>query len=135
VSVELRVPSVELLHERRSEKWAPFGRAVLSATIAEMVYPLAEPVTQALRAAIARHDLGYAPPAPRSLRRAFGGFTGRVLSRSEIVSIAERCAEREVWVLADEIHAPLTLPGARHTSWLELSDAARDRGVALATSG
>lgn len=228
MSIDLSVPSVELLHERRSEKWALFERDVLSVTIAEMDYPLAEPVAQALRAAIARHGLGYAPPAPASLRRAFAGFaarrlrwvvdegqvtlagdvmqglvelcraicapgdsvgfatpayppffrelpragvaltgidlhrdgaleldaldaalnagirvlvlvnphnpTGLVLSRSELAMIAERCAEREVWVLADEIHAPLTLAGARHTPWLEVSDAARDRGIALTSA-
>lgn len=225
MSVHLSVPSLEALHQRRSEKWALFDRDVLSATIAEMDYPLAEPVVEALRAAIARHDLGYAPPAPASLRQAFAEFaarrlhwtvdeeqvtlvgdvmqglvelcraitspgdsvafatpayppffgelpragvtlagidlhrdgaldldaldaglaagirvlvlvnphnpTGLVLSRSELATIAERCAEREVWVLADEIHAPLTLPGARHTSWLEVSEAARERGIAL----
>ena len=48
--------------------------------------------------------------------------------------IAELCAEREVWVLADEIHAPLALPGAEHTPWLEVSDRARSCGVALTSA-
>ena len=228
MSIDLSVPSLEALHERRGEKWQGFDRDVLSATIAEMDYPLAEPVTEALRSAIGRHDLGYAPPTPASLRSAFAGFaarrvgwavdeeqvtlvgdvmqglvelcraltspgdtvafatpayppffaelpwagvrlteidlrpdgaldldaldaalacgirvlvlvnphnpTGRVPSRSELARIAERCAERGVWVLADEIHAPLTLPGATHTPWLEVSDAARDRGIALTSA-
>ena len=60
--------------------------------------------------------------------------TGRVLPRSELEVIAELCAEREVWVLADEIHAPLALPGAEHTPWLEVSDRARSCGVALTSA-
>ncbi len=60
--------------------------------------------------------------------------TGRVLPRGELEAIAERCAEREVWVLADEIHAPLTLPGATHLPWLEVSDAARRWGVTVTSA-
>jgi cysteine-S-conjugate beta-lyase len=60
--------------------------------------------------------------------------TGRVLPGSELAAIAELCAEREMWVLADEIHAPLVLPGAEHTPWLEVSDAARSCGAALTSA-
>lgn len=60
--------------------------------------------------------------------------TGRVLPRSELAAVAERCAEREVWVLADEIHAPLVLPGAQHLPWLAVSDAARRWGIALTSA-
>jgi cysteine-S-conjugate beta-lyase len=60
--------------------------------------------------------------------------TGRVLPRSELEAIAELCADRDVWVLADEIHAPLVLPNAEHTPWLEVSDAARSCGVALTSA-
>lgn len=50
--------------------------------------------------------------------------TGRVLPRTELESIAGICAAHGTWVIADEIHTPLTLAGARHTPWLEVSDAA-----------
>jgi cysteine-S-conjugate beta-lyase len=60
--------------------------------------------------------------------------TGHVLPHDELAAIADRCAERDVWVLADEIHAPLTLPGATFTPWLEVSDAARRVGVALTSA-
>ncbi len=228
MSIDLSVPDLEALHERRSEKWALHERDVLSATIAEMDFPLAEPVAEAISSALARNDLGYPVPAPASLRRSFAEFarrrldwgvdeqqvelvpdvmiglielcrvvaprgepvafatpayppfyralpqagvklielgldpggrldlgaldaalaagaralvlasphnpTGHVPERRELEAIAERCAERGVWVLADEIHAPLTLPGARHTPWLEVSDAARRWGVALTSA-
>jgi cystathionine beta-lyase len=60
--------------------------------------------------------------------------TGRVASRAELMALAERCAERGIWVLVDEIHAPLTLAGASHTPWLEVSDAARECGIVLTSA-
>jgi cysteine-S-conjugate beta-lyase len=60
--------------------------------------------------------------------------TGHVLSRAELERIAETCAAHDAWVLADEIHAPLVLGGATHTPWLEVSDAARERGIALTSA-
>jgi cystathionine beta-lyase len=228
VSIDLSVPDLAALHERRSEKWALHDRDVLSATVAEMDFPLAEPVTEAISAALGRSDLGYATQASASLRRSFAGFarrrldwavdeeqivlvpdvmiglielcrviaspgeavafatpayppfykalpqagvrlieialradgrldldaldgalaagvralvlasphnpTGHVLPRNELEAIAEHCAERDVWVLADEIHAPLTLDGAAHTPWLEVSDAALEWGIVLTSA-
>jgi cysteine-S-conjugate beta-lyase len=228
MAIDLTVPDLESLHHRAGEKWAAHDADVLSATIAEMDFPLAPPVAEALHRAIDRHDLGYPGPAPLSLRRAFARFaarrlhwtvdedqvvlvpdvmvglvelcraiarpgeavafatpayppffgalpnagvkltnvglladgsldlegleaalaagvralvlasphnpTGRVLPREELEAIAERCAEHEVWVLADEIHAPLTLPGATHIPWLEVSDAARRWGIAVTSA-
>jgi cystathionine beta-lyase len=60
--------------------------------------------------------------------------TGRVFPQAELEAIAELCARHEAWVLADEIHAPLVLPGAVHTPWLEVSGAARERGVTLTSA-
>jgi cystathionine beta-lyase len=60
--------------------------------------------------------------------------TGRVLARAELARIAELCASHGAWVLADEVHAPLVLEGATHTSWLEVSDAAREHGIALTSA-
>jgi cysteine-S-conjugate beta-lyase len=60
--------------------------------------------------------------------------TGRVLPRAELEQIAELCASYDCWVLADEIHAPLVLHGATHTPWLEVSDAAREYGIALSSA-
>ena len=60
--------------------------------------------------------------------------TGRVLPRAELEQIADLCASYDCWVLADEIHAPLVLRGALHTPWLEVSDAAREHGIALTSA-
>ncbi len=228
VRVDLSVDPLEQLQERRSDKWSGLPAGTISSTIAEMDFPLADPVARVLRAAIGRHDLGYAPSAVPRLADAFAGFaarrlhwqvdprqvtvvpdvmigllelarllagpggsvafstpayppfltepphvrlpvdpiplrsdgatdltalagvfatgtrvfllanphnpTGRVLPRAELQEIAELAAAHQAWVLADEIHAPLTLPGAQHVPFLTVSDAARDRGFALTSA-
>ena len=64
----LGVENLAALAGRRSEKWDhPPG--VLASTVAEMDFPLAPPVAAALHAAVDRHDLGYAPLAPRGCPR------------------------------------------------------------------
>jgi cystathionine beta-lyase len=60
--------------------------------------------------------------------------TGRVLPVAELHAIADRCAAAGAWVLADEIHGPLALPGATHVPWLTVSDAARECGVVLTSA-
>jgi len=60
--------------------------------------------------------------------------TGRVSRRTELERVAELCAEHGAWVLADEIHAPLTLPGSEFVPWLEVSAAARERGFVLTSA-
>lgn len=57
--------------------------------------------------------------------------SGRVIPGEKLARIAELCAEREAWVLADEIHASLVLPGAAHTPRLEVAEAAREFGIIL----
>ncbi len=57
--------------------------------------------------------------------------TGRVFSRSELERIAELAELYDVLVLSDEIHAPLTLPGAVHTPFLSLGEYAAERALAF----
>jgi cystathionine beta-lyase len=227
-AIDLQVPDLATLHQRRSEKWSEHEPDVLASTVAEMDFPLAPELSAALHAAIDRHDLGYTPPTGTQLPAAFADFarrrlgwavdqdqislvpdvmaglielcrvlvepghqvafftpayppffnelpqarvelvqlslgpgyvvdldgleaalvggvralvlanphnpTGRVLPRAELEQIAELCASYDCWVLADEIHAPLVLHGATHTPWLEVSDAAREYGIALSSA-
>ena len=228
MTIDLTVPGVEAMHQRAGAKWSAYDTDVLSATIAEMDFPLAPPVAEALHHAIDRSDLGYPKPATPSLRRSFARFaarrlnwdvdeeqivlvpdvmiglvelcrviaapgeavafatpayppffsmlpeagvklieiglladgsldldgldaaladgaralvlasphnpTGHVLARAELEAIAERCTAREAWVLADEIHAALTLPGATYIPFLEVSDAARRCGISVTSA-
>jgi cysteine-S-conjugate beta-lyase len=54
-----------------------------------------------------------------------------VFSRAELARIAELAEQYDVLVLADEIHAPLVLPGATHTPFLSLGEPATTRSIAL----
>lgn len=60
--------------------------------------------------------------------------TGLVLSRHELERIAELAERHSVLVFADEIHAPLVLPGAQHTAYLSLGDEARSRSIAFVSA-
>jgi cystathionine beta-lyase len=48
--------------------------------------------------------------------------TGRVLERARLEEVGALAARHDVLVLSDEIHAPLTLPGAVHTPFAALGD-------------
>lgn len=219
--------SLERLRERRSEKWSRYPEDVLPAWVAEMDFPLAPAVEEALAAAVRRGDTGYAAPQALGLGEAFAGFargrfgwevdaaavspapdvvaalrallveiaapgdrvvinppvyhpffgvleelrleaaevplregeldlegieaslaagaaaivlcsphnpTGAVPGEAELAAVAEAASRHGAWVIADEIHAPLTLPGARHVPFLTVSQAARERGVALCSA-
>jgi cysteine-S-conjugate beta-lyase len=51
-----------VLRRRQSAKWKFFAEDVLPAWVAEMDFPLAEPIRRALHDAVAADDLGYADP-------------------------------------------------------------------------
>jgi cystathionine beta-lyase len=55
---------------------------------------------------------------------------GRVFSRAELEGIRDVVLRHRARVVSDEIHAPLVLPGASHTSYLDL-DRVHDHAVAV----
>ncbi len=57
---------LELLRSRHSEKWSTYGDDVFPAWVAEMDFPLAEPVRLSLQRAVDRYDVGY-PVNPRRM--------------------------------------------------------------------
>jgi cysteine-S-conjugate beta-lyase len=217
------------LRLRQSAKWRNYPADVLPAWVAEMDYPLAAPITAALRDAVDHGDCGYAragdlgavfaawsaaiwgwrpepggvrvvpdvmtavteliavgtapgdaividppvyPPFAGSVRRsgrklvevplarvdgrpcldldglarAYGAGarmhllcspqnpTGIVHDRASLAALAELAAQHDVLVLADEIHAPLTLPGATHVPFLSVSEAAARQGISLVSA-
>jgi cystathionine beta-lyase len=214
--------SLERLRQRRSVKWSRYPGDVLPAWVAEMDFPLAPPVKQALLEAVELDDCGY--PDPAELGEAFAEFalrrhgwevdpgavspspdvvgaltavlkevaepgdriivntpvyhpfcavieearcelvevplaeseldvdgidrafaagaralvlcsphnpSGSVPSQLQLEAIADSAARHGAWILADEIHAPLTLPGAEHVPFLTVSEAAKQRGIAF----
>jgi cystathionine beta-lyase len=48
--------------------------------------------------------------------------SGTVYTREELAALAELAAARDVLVVSDEVHAPMTLPGATHTPYLAVGD-------------
>lgn len=60
--------------------------------------------------------------------------TGKVPTRAELTRLAELAAEHDGWILSDEIHAPLTLPGATHTPFLPVSPAAARHGICVTSA-
>ena len=60
--------------------------------------------------------------------------TGRVFSAADLSRIASLAEQYGVLVLSDEIHASLTLPGARHTPFVSLGGVAAEQGVTLASA-
>jgi len=217
------------LRTRRSAKWTLYPPTVLPAWVAEMDFPLADPIRLALHAAVDAGDTGYASPtdlgeafaawagdrwgwrlpgsgvhlvadvvtaiaeilkvatAPgdgvvieppvyppfaatiqalgRSvvrapLRRDENGWapdlvaierayesgarahllcspqnpTGLVYPREALERIAALADRHRVLVVADEIHAPLTLSGAAHMPFPSVSDAARRRSIVVTSA-
>jgi cystathionine beta-lyase len=59
---------------------------------------------------------------------------GSVPSREQLTALADAAARHGAWVLADEIHAPLTLPGAEHVPFLSVSAAAAEHGIAFCSA-
>jgi cystathionine beta-lyase len=67
--------SLDELRRRRSEKWARYPPDVLPVWVAEMDFPLAEPIRDALIEMIERSDTGYADPS--GLPGAYARFAER----------------------------------------------------------
>lgn len=73
---KLTVPTLKELRTRTSEKWREYSADVLPLFVAEMDFALAEPIAEALTAAIRRSDTGYAG-AGSTLPDAFAAFAER----------------------------------------------------------
>jgi len=216
----------------RSEKWRSFPEDVLPLPVAEMDFPVAEPIRQILREMVDTSDLGYLGPIPE-LGRAFSGFAerrwgwkadaaqvriaadvgvgvvevlrvitqpgdkilinspvypnfwtwcaetkleqvdipfsqsptevdgshwvldwdgierayasgikahllcnphnplGRVFTRAELTRFADLAKKYGVYILSDEIHAPLTFSEQAFTPFLAISDSAREVGITI----
>lgn len=64
------------LQTHRREKWRAFPKEVLPLPVAEMDFPVADPIRQTLKEMIDRSDLGYLGPIPE-MGIAFAGFAQR----------------------------------------------------------
>jgi cysteine-S-conjugate beta-lyase len=102
--------SLDELRRRTSAKWRTYPPDVLPLPVAEMDFPLAAPVAEALHAAIRRSDLGYARPSPE-LAEALAGFAARRWGWQ--VDPAQVTLAPEVGVAIVEVLRLLVRPGDR----------------------
>jgi cysteine-S-conjugate beta-lyase len=98
------------LRRRTSAKWRTHPPDVLPLPVAEMDFPLARPVAEALHAAVRRSDLGYASPSPE-LAEALAGFAVRRWGWP--VDPAQVTLAPEVGVAVVEVLRLLLQPGDR----------------------
>ena len=70
----VRAMSLQDLRKRKSVKWRQFPSDVLPLPVAEMDFPIAEPIKAALRDMIERSDTGYLGPFPEMFE-AFANFS------------------------------------------------------------
>ncbi|QTX05443.1 MalY/PatB family protein [Agromyces archimandritae] len=101
---------LDRLRSRTSEKWHDVPADVLPLPVAEMDYPLAEPVARALHAAVDRSDTGYVP-GPAGIAAAFAGFADRRLGWQ--VDPARVTMTADVSMAIVEILRQATEPGDR----------------------
>ena len=102
--------SLTQLRRRRSAKWRTYASDVLPLPVAEMDFPIAGPVAEALHAAIGRSDLGYASPSPE-LAEALAGFAARRWGWQ--VDPAHVTPAPEVGIAVVEVLRLLVRPGDR----------------------
>ena len=60
--------------------------------------------------------------------------TGTSFPRAQLEAVAELAAAHGVVVIADEVHAPMTMAGAEHVPFLSIGDAATENGLALVSA-
>jgi cystathionine beta-lyase len=73
---DMRALDLSELQTHRSEKWRAFPKDVLPLPVAEMDFPVADPIRQVLREMIDHSDLGYLGSIPE-MGTAFAGFAKR----------------------------------------------------------
>ncbi|HWH21202.1 MAG TPA: aminotransferase class I/II-fold pyridoxal phosphate-dependent enzyme [Solirubrobacterales bacterium] len=59
---------------------------------------------------------------------------GTLPTEAQLNALGASAAANGAWVLSDEIHWPLTLPGARHVPFLSVSEEAREHGIAFVSA-
>lgn len=59
---------------------------------------------------------------------------GTINDRDRLEAVADSAARHGAWVFADEIHAPLTLPGAEFVPFLTISENAARHGISLVSA-
>ena len=73
---QISVPSLAELQTHRSEKWRAFPHEILPLPVAEMDFPVAQPIRDAITQMVDKSDLGYLGSIPE-MGSSFAGFAKR----------------------------------------------------------
>jgi cystathionine beta-lyase len=73
---QIKIPSLAHLQTHRSEKWRAFPHEILPLPVAEMDFPVAQPIRQILSEMVTASDLGYLGSIPE-MGTSFSGFAMR----------------------------------------------------------
>jgi cystathionine beta-lyase len=103
-------PNLAELQSHRSEKWRGFAADVLPLPVAEMDFPVAQPIRDLLTEMISKSDLGYLGSIPE-LGQGFAQFAGRRWNW-EVDPLQVRAAT-DVGVAVVEVLRVFTQPGDR----------------------
>ena len=60
--------------------------------------------------------------------------TGRSYTRGELQAVAALAARHEVTVISDEVHGPMTMPGATHIPYVSVGEEAAAHGVVISSA-
>ena len=107
---QVNAMSLQDLRNRKSVKWRQFPSDVLPLPVAEMDFPIAEPVKFALRDMIERSDTGYLGPFPEMFE-AFAEFARQ--RWNWIVDVSQMRIATDVGVGTVEVIRTLINPGDR----------------------
>ena len=103
-------PPLSQLQEHKSEKWRTFGPEILPLPVAEMDYPIAQPIKRVLIEMINESDLGYLGPIPE-VGISFKGFAKRRWNWDVETNFVHMATD--VGVAVVELLRVLTVPGDR----------------------
>lgn len=106
--LDLHALSLSELQTHRSEKWRAYPADVLPLPVAEMDFPVADPIREILTEMVAHSDLGYLGPIPE-LGQAFSEFAARRWGWSADPKQVRIAADVGVGVV--EVLRVLTKPG------------------------
>ncbi len=104
----VQAPSLEELLTHYSEKWRGFDRDVLPLPVAEMDFPIADPIRTVLQEMIAQSDLGYLGSVPE-LGQGFAQFAATRWNWE--VDISQISIATDVGVAVVEVLRVFTKPG------------------------
>jgi len=106
--IDITAPTLAELATHHSEKWRAFPPEVIPLPVAEMDFPVAEPIREFLHSMVEHSDMGYLGSIPE-LGNSFASFTAQRWNWTIDPARVRVCTDVGVGVV--EILRALTTPG------------------------